>query len=290
VSQLIVPVKIASPDAEGNVFHIVQAGQSFWSIAVAYKITIKDLEIWNNLSKDNRLQMGQKLFIPGPNTKGYATPTPVGMIIAATPDPDGKIIHTVASYQTLSTITLAYGVTIANLLVYNGIKEEWPLQIGQKLVISPGNVTPSPTPRPLTPVEKLTPASDGKYYHVIRSGETLSWIADLYQVNVSDLMAWNGLNAISVIYPDNKLLLQVTPPATQTNTPGPATATATLTPVTPSETATLAPSQTAIPPTVAAMAVVKDDGIPGFLYVVFGLAAVGMAIILVFGRRKSQNL
>src|SRR5574339_898136 len=31
VSQLIIPVKIATPDAEGKTFHEVQAGQSFWS-------------------------------------------------------------------------------------------------------------------------------------------------------------------------------------------------------------------------------------------------------------------
>ena len=104
VSQLIVPVKIATPDAEGKIFHAVEAGQSFWAIAVAYKITIKDLEIWNNLSKDSKLQIGQRLFIPGSNTKGYATPTPVGMIQISKPEKDGKIVHTVQSYQTLSTI------------------------------------------------------------------------------------------------------------------------------------------------------------------------------------------
>src|SRR5688500_2726776 len=30
VSQLIIPVKIATPDAEGRIFHEVRAGQSFW--------------------------------------------------------------------------------------------------------------------------------------------------------------------------------------------------------------------------------------------------------------------
>src|SRR5512138_1504484 len=73
VSQLIIPVKIATPDAEGRVFHEVRAGQSFWSIAIAYQITIHDLEVWNNLSRNAPLHTGQRLFIPGKNTKGYAT-------------------------------------------------------------------------------------------------------------------------------------------------------------------------------------------------------------------------
>ena len=77
------PVKIATSDSEGKVFHEVQAGQSFWSIAIAYQITIHDLEVWNNLSRETPLKAGQRLFIPGKDTAGYATPTPFGMFVPA---------------------------------------------------------------------------------------------------------------------------------------------------------------------------------------------------------------
>ena len=146
VSQIIIPVKIATPDADGKVFHEVKAGQSLWAIAVAYKITIKDLEIWNNLPKDTKLQLGQKLFIPGSNTAGYATPTPVGMIVLSTPEADGRIIHSVAAYQTLITISQAYGTNVDTLVRLNGLRVDTPLQIGQKLIVHPSNITPSPTP------------------------------------------------------------------------------------------------------------------------------------------------
>ena len=240
VSQMVVPVKIAAPDKDGKVFHKVEAGQSFWAIAVAYKITIKDLEIWNNLSKESKLQIGQILFIPSANTQGYATPTPVGMVQVSTPDAEGKIIHTVQPYQTLSSIAQAYGIQVETILNLNGLQVDWPLQIGQKLLISPGKVTPSATPKPLSPLEQLTPASDGKYYHIVQSGESLSWIAGLYEVSVANLMSWNGLSDGSIIQPGQKLLLQVTPPATITPTPGPPTAAPAPTRVPPSPTATLA--------------------------------------------------
>ena len=126
---------------------------------------------------------------------------------------------------------------VDNILANNGLQVDWPLQIGQKLVIDPGNFTPSPTPRPLTPIERLTPESDGKYYHTVSSGETLSWISGYYGVDMGELMAWNGLSASSIIIPGQKLLLQVTPPATETPVPPPATPT-------PLPTATLAPSPT----------------------------------------------
>lgn len=246
VSQLIVPVKIATPDSDGKVYHVVQAGQSFWSIAIAYQITIQDIETWNNISRNTPLQSGQRLYIPGKNTAGYATPTPRGMVNLSAPDADGRIIHEVQPYQALLMIADAYRVPVERILALNGLQADWPLQIGQKLLISPGNVTPSPT---LSNIQKLTPATDGRYYHTVQSGETLSWIAGLYDVPLADLMAWNGLNNASVIRPDQKLLLQVTPPATATFTPAPVTATPS-----PQPSATLPPLPTATPTVLAAEA------------------------------------
>jgi len=237
VSQLIIPVKIATPDTDGKIYHVVQAGQSFWSIAIAYQITIRDLEVWNNISRETPLQSGQRLFIPGKDTEGYATPTPFGMIVPQTPDADGKIIHEVQPYQALYTIAEAYHVSVDRILALNGLQADWPLQIGQKLVISPSNITPSPT---LNAIQRLTPETDGHYYHTVQSGETLSWIAGLYEVPLADLMAWNGLNNTSVIRPEQKLLLLVTPPATPTGTQ-----TSTPIAVTPSP----SPSMTQPPPT-----------------------------------------
>jgi LysM repeat protein len=247
VSQLIVPVKIAAPDVEGRIYHVVQAGQSFWSIAIAYQITIHDLEVWNNLSRTTPLRAGQRLFIPGKDTKGYATPTPVGMVVPQTPDADGRIIHEVQAYQALILIAEAYHVPMDRILALNGLQADWPLQIGQKLLISPGNITPSPT---LSPIQKLTPEADGKYYHTVRSGETLSWIAGLYDVRLADLMAWNGLNTTSVIRPEQKLLLLVTPPATPTASP---TGTPSPTAILPSPSPSMTqPAPTGTPPVPAA--------------------------------------
>jgi LysM repeat protein len=261
VSQVIIPVKIATPDADGRVYHVVQAGQSFWSIAIAYQITIRDLEVWNNLSRDIPLQAGQRLFIPGKDTEGYATPTPRGMVVTQTPDADGRIVHVVQPYQALIPIAEAYQVPVDRILVLNGIQADWPLQIEQKLVIDPGNITPSPT---LSAIQRLTPDADGSYYHTVQGGETLTWIAGLYDVSLADLMNWNGLNTASVIRPDQKLLLLVTPPATATavQTPSP-----TMRPPSPSPSIT--PQPAATPPVAAAQSPRRSS-----LGLVLGVAAI----------------
>src|SRR5215207_4173707 len=268
VSQLIIPVKIATPDAEGKIFHDVRAGQSFWSIAIAYQITIRDLEVWNNLSRNIPLRAGQRLFIPGKNTEGYATPTPFGMFVPAAPDADGRIIHEVQAYQALITIADAYDVSVDRILALNGLHADWPLQIGQKLMISPGNITPSPT---LSTIQKLTPEADGNYYHTVRSGETLSWIAGLYEIPLSDLMAWNGLNNASVIRPEQKLVLRVTPPATETSTPGPVT-------TTPSPSPSITPSPTTATPPVTESSIPPPNRVGGGVLFVVLIIAIGGAL------------
>lgn len=286
VPQIIIPVKVAKPDKDGKIYHEVQPGQSFWAIAIAYKVTIKDIETYNNISRETKLQVGQRLFIPSRGTEGYATPTPVGMVQTATPDADGRIVHVVQPYHTLITIADAYKVDVQTILNLNGIQADWPLQIEQKLLIDPGNVTPTPTPRPLTPVEKLTPESDGSYYHTVQSGETLSWIAGLYEIRWTDLMNWNGLTQASVIYPGQKLLLQVTPPMTETPTPGPATATSTATQIPPTPSPTMSPSPGATQTGEADVPVGSSGRADTILYLSLGLAAGGLVLVALFSRKK----
>jgi LysM repeat protein len=272
---LIIPVKIATPDADGRIYHNVQAGQSFWSIAIAYQITIRDLEVWNNLTRSTPLKTGQRLFIPSKNTEGYATPTPVGMVMIAAPDADGRIVHEVQPYQALSIIADAYHVSMDRILGLNGIQADWPLQIGQKLLIDPGNVTPSPT---LSNIQRLTPEADGRYYHTVHSGETLSWIASFYDVSLSDLMTWNGLNAASVIRPEQKLVLLVAPPATPTFTPGPPT-------FTPSPSPTLTPSPPSATPTVTATESSAGTGVG----LILGVFVIGIGGFLWWRFRRSRS-
>jgi LysM repeat protein len=141
------------------------------------------------------------------------------------------------------------------------------LQVGQKLLISPGNVTPSPT---LSAIQKLTPDADGKYYHIVKSGQTLSWIAGLYNVSIADLMTWNGLDNASLIRPDQKLLLKVTPPVTPTFTPDPPTATSTSEP-----TLTMAP--------VSATPTATKTPTPGSLSGGLGLGLVFLVVFVGIG-------
>ena len=288
VPGIITPVELVELNADGNYLHIVKPGQSFWSIAVAYGVTIKDILRWNNLPDSYVLQTGDELLIAGPESRALATPTPMGNVILATPDSQGRIVHVVQAYQNLSRIGEAYGVSVNRLVELNGITVETPLQVGQKLLIKGPDQTPTPTPLPLTPLQKLTPAADGKYYHTVTEGQTLVWIAGLYGISYTDLMTWNYLNDPSMIYPGQRLLLQVTPPATNTPTPLPPTETPLPTP-TPSlsPTVTRFPSPTATATeTPAALAQVAKSN--NWLLLV-GAAALGLAVYFIVRTQESKN-
>ncbi len=125
----------------------------------------------------------------------------------------------------------------------------------------------------------------------MQPGETLSGIAGLYDITLDSLLAWNGLGVNSIIRPEQKLLLQVTPPATRTPTPGLPTArpaaTATVTPTqlrpTPTPISTsAAPSPTA-PAALAAQAANLIQGWP--LPVV--LIAAGLVLLVWLSRRNA---
>jgi LysM repeat protein len=87
VSQLIVSVTTAMPNAEGKVVHIVRSGQSLWSIADAYGTTVAELAAINGLWADNpTIYIGQKLLIRivDPASLSTATPQPT---LTGTPTP-----------------------------------------------------------------------------------------------------------------------------------------------------------------------------------------------------------
>ncbi|MCE1253096.1 MAG: LysM peptidoglycan-binding domain-containing protein [Anaerolineae bacterium] len=112
----IVPVVRSTPDARGNVIHVVQQGQSLWMIAIAYGTKINNILSLNNLPLDTKtLYNGQRLLMPvsltpqatatletitsptaSPVPTQMATPSPVkaspDIAETATPDQDEQAI------------------------------------------------------------------------------------------------------------------------------------------------------------------------------------------------------
>lgn len=80
--QWIVPVSRSTPDANGNIYHVVRQGQSLWMIAIAYGTKINTILALNNLGTEVKtVYNGQRLLIPTsltpqPTATAFVTATP----------------------------------------------------------------------------------------------------------------------------------------------------------------------------------------------------------------------
>ena len=100
--EIIIPVSISTPNAEGNVFHEVKFGQTLWQIAITYETKIDEIKRLNNLF-DNNIYPGNTLLIrtgvivptasptpsPAPTSTSLQTPMPTARINTATSTPGG---------------------------------------------------------------------------------------------------------------------------------------------------------------------------------------------------------
>ena len=103
---------------------------------------------------------------------------------------------------------------------------------GQPTNVAPGG-TPGATAIAMVPIQVATPGVDGSIVHVVQYGQFLINIAKVYEVELKDMLAVNGISQNTVIYPGDKLLIKaattpgVTPGMTTTSGPGSPTATKT---------------------------------------------------------------
>jgi LysM repeat protein len=95
----------------------------------------------------------------GSYTPGSIPPAAAGPVVVpvtmATANPDGSIVHTVASGQTLWTLAAVYGVQLEALMELNGYRTGPLLHPGDQVIIRPA-WTPTPTISP-TPSRTPTP-------------------------------------------------------------------------------------------------------------------------------------
>lgn len=148
---------------------------------------------------------------PPPRAQQQVVDVPfiVAPIELAAPNPDGSIIHTVLEGHTFWAIAARYGVSIADLYLFNGLNEDSVLNPGDKLVIRLADgQPPPPTPTP--------PAT-----HRVREGESLWTIAANYKLDLATLLWYNNMTIDSVVHPGNEIKIRLLPGEEPPPTPTP---------------------------------------------------------------------
>lgn len=173
-------VGIIKGDSEGEwLTHRINNGESLSSIAYKYGVKVNDLKDWNNL-RSNRIIAGKKLKIWAGNKSALAASNNTPEISS-----DGKYI--VKRGDSLSEISEKFNVTIAQLRKWNNLNSNR-INAGEALVIH--GVQSSSNDN--TYNEKN---AEGGIEYVIKTGDTISQIAEAHKVSVSDLQRWNNLSS-----------------------------------------------------------------------------------------------
>lgn len=133
------------------IIHVVSSGQSLWTIANYYGVTVASITETNELTYPNRLVIGQALVIPTEDT-----------------------LHTVRAGESLWSIAQTYGVTIQAIIRRN--------QLADPNRINPGQVLYIPAPRHrIQPGETL-------YGIAIRYGVSLQTLMKINNITNPDLI------------------------------------------------------------------------------------------------------
>jgi membrane-bound lytic murein transglycosylase D len=200
--------QITEEQRMGLAHYLVRKGDSVASVARHFATSVNVIRDLNGLP-EGRLTVGTDLRIPS----STAMQLPPKVMLAAA-RVDGKIrehrrerrvrIHAVHAGESLWTIARRHGMNVNTLASMNGLHPGDPLRAGQKIRFS----TPSRASSTQSSSAGTSSASRRVIY-IVRAGDTLRQIAKLFQVSVSQILAWNGMSSESHILKGQKLTIRV---------------------------------------------------------------------------------
>ncbi len=134
-----------------TVIHKVQPKETLFSISKLYNVSVDDIKAWNYLT-DNALSVGQDLRIKKSGSTSIETKS-VAVETKPSEVKSGKGTHTVASGETMFSISRQYNVTVDQIKSWNNMSDN-NLKVGQVITVAQASST-STTSTPNTYTTKV---------------------------------------------------------------------------------------------------------------------------------------
>ena len=186
--------------------HKIKPGETLSEISRNYRTTTR-LIVKVNKIRGTQIRAGKYLMVPTAtrSLKSYKlSQTSRISSIQNTQRSGTKHEHIVRSGQSLWSISRDYSVTTSKLAKWNGMAPIDTLSVGQKLVVWTDKA-PSIQRVSLNDTSARTNLYALRY--TVRKGDSLSRIADRFNIRVSDIKRWNTLG--KYLQPGQKLKLYV---------------------------------------------------------------------------------
>ncbi|MCO7126041.1 phage tail tip lysozyme [Sporolactobacillus shoreicorticis] len=146
--------------------YTVQSGDTLSAIALKFGVTVSQLQSWNDISDPNKIYVGQVLKVKAGESDNSET----------------SDTYVIKSGDTLSAIAQKFNVTVSQLQSWNNISDPNKIYVGQKIIVYKNG------------------GGTGTMVYTVKSGDTLSAIANRFGVSVSNLQQWNNISDPNKIY------------------------------------------------------------------------------------------
>ncbi|WP_312066483.1 LysM peptidoglycan-binding domain-containing protein [Leuconostoc lactis] len=176
-------VGVQASTASASTTYRVKPGDTLYDIGLQHNLSVSQLKALNRLNSDT-IHPGDVLVLDAEDANKPATPATT----AAT--------YTVKSSDTLSRIAAQFKMSVAEIAALNQISNVNAINVGQVLKV---NGTTNNTNTSTNQTNTSKPVASNAASYTVKSGDTLSKIAALHQMSLSQLVSLNGITNPNLI-------------------------------------------------------------------------------------------
>ncbi|MEI7989046.1 MAG: CAP domain-containing protein [Chloroflexota bacterium] len=130
------PVIASSPAADGSIIHIIQPGQTLWTISATYKVPLPELLSINNLKENSFVHPGDKVIVRKPGSPAFSSTIEIPLAGTTTAQSTALVTDTIQSPPTVTSFPTSIPTTLPPVITSIAIK-------------------PTPTPAPTGGIDPL---------------------------------------------------------------------------------------------------------------------------------------